>query len=65
MTEERRLAKFVRELARDKISEDVVRVIKQMLLTVVGTGVAGASEEGCLPLREMLVARGGKPEATV
>lgn len=65
VTKERMLAKFVRELEYEQIPEDTVAVMKRLLLTVVGTGVAGASEEGCLELREMLVDRGGKPEATV
>ena len=65
MTVERALAKYVRELKREQIPEDSLKVVRQMLLGVMGTTVAGAAEDGCKPLREMLVARGGKPEATV
>ena len=65
MTAERTLAEFIQEFTYDQIPDDVVRHIKRLLLTIVGTGIAGASEEGCGELREMLVDRGGKPEATV
>ncbi len=64
-TEERRLAEFVGKLTYDEIPEDAIRVVKRILLAVAGAAVAGAAEEGCLPLRTMLLERGGKPEATV
>jgi 2-methylcitrate dehydratase PrpD len=65
ITEERRLAAFVHGLRRDQIPEDAVTVVKQILLAVAGTAVAGAGEEGCGRLRADLLDRGGKPEATV
>ncbi len=65
MSEERRLAGFVHTHRRDQIPDDVVTVIRQMMLAVTGTVIAGAEEEGCAQLRADLVDRGGKPEATV
>lgn len=65
MNAERALANFVREFRRDRIPENTAEVLKRMLLAVAGTAVAGAAEEGCAPLRAMLMERGGKSEATV
>lgn len=59
------LVRFLRETRYDQIPGDVAAVVKQIFLAVIGTAIAGAAEEGCAPLREMLVERGGKPEATV
>ncbi|MFA5902952.1 MAG: MmgE/PrpD family protein [Desulfobacula sp.] len=64
-TAEHRLSGFAREMVYDQIPEDAVKVVKHILLAVAGTAVAGAAEQGCGPLREMLLDRGGKPEATV
>lgn len=65
MTEEGRLAKLVCGLQREQIPENVVRIVKQMLMAVAGAAVAGASEDGCPQLRAHLVEQGGSPEATV
>lgn len=65
MTEERRLARFAVGLQREQIPEDAVRVIKQMLMAVTGTAVAGASEDGVSQLRSILLEQGGRAEATV
>ena len=65
MTEERALARYVRELRIDQIPEDAVDVVKQVLLAVAGTVIAGAAEDGCDSLRRMLIDQGGKPEATM
>ena len=65
MTDERRLARFVRDLSHDQIPAAVATDVKRIVLAVAGTAIAGAAEDGCQPLRRMLVERGGKPEATV
>jgi 2-methylcitrate dehydratase PrpD len=64
-TTERILARFVRELVYDRIPMETLKVVKQILLAVSGTTIAGAAEEGISALREVLIDRGGKPEATV
>ncbi|MDP6173917.1 MAG: MmgE/PrpD family protein, partial [Rhodospirillales bacterium] len=65
MTDEGRLAGFVHSHRRDQIPDDVVETVKQMLMAVTGTAVAGAGEEGVAELLAHLMDRGGKPEATV
>lgn len=65
VAEETRLAAFAQRLERDAIPPPAVDVVKKVVLAVAGTAIAGASEDGCAPLRELLVDRGGKPECTV
>lgn len=64
MVEETRLAAFAQRFERDAIPESTVDVVKKIVLAVAGTAIAGATEDGCAPLRAMLVDRGGKPECT-
>lgn len=59
------ISEFVETLSHDQIPESALRVARQILLAVSGTAVAGAGEDGCRPLYEMLKEQGGKPEATV
>ncbi|MBN9460051.1 MAG: MmgE/PrpD family protein [Burkholderiales bacterium] len=65
IAEETRLAAFAQAFPRERIPEAAVEVVRHILLAVAGTAIAGASEDGCKPLREMLADRGGKPECTV
>lgn len=65
MKPEQRMTRFVRGLERRDIPEDVAAVVRQVLLTVAGTMIAGAREDGCEALRGLLATQGGKPEATV
>lgn len=62
---EARLAAFAHAFPRERIPDTAAEVVRQILLAVAGTAIAGASEDGVAPLREMLVDRGGKPECTV
>jgi 2-methylcitrate dehydratase PrpD len=43
----------------------VVDTAKQMLLTIIGTTIAGATLEGCQALRDQIKEWGGKKEATL
>lgn len=65
MNAERKLARFVHDLQWESVPADAITVARQILLAVTGTMAAGASEDGCGALREMLLAQGGRPEATV
>lgn len=65
LVEETRLAAFARSLERERIPQPALDVVKKIVLAVAGTAIAGASEDGCGPLREMLLDRGGRPESTV
>ncbi|WP_024333550.1 MmgE/PrpD family protein [Desulfotignum balticum] len=59
------ISEFVETLSHDQIPESALNVARQIILAVSGTAVAGAGEDGCRPLYEMLKEQGGKPEATV
>jgi 2-methylcitrate dehydratase PrpD len=58
------LANFVSNAPLAGFPDDVLTVVKRVVLATLGTAVAGAGEEGCGTLRKMLVARGGTPEST-
>lgn len=58
------LARFAHGLAYGDLPSDVVLLVKRLLVAVAGTGLAGAGEDGIDPLRRLLLARGGTPEAT-
>lgn len=60
---ERCLARFACELQSDAIPEAARRVVRHMVLAVAGTALAGAAEDGVPALRELLLERGGAPEA--
>lgn len=64
MTIERQLAAFIRNIQASDAPADVVHTAKQVVLTVFGTALAGAAEDGVASLRSVLVQRGGEPEAT-
>lgn len=60
---EAQLARFVVSCRLEEVAPSAVQVIKWVLQAVIGTGVAGAGEEGIGALRDLLLERGGKPEA--
>ena len=64
MTTERQLTAFIRNIQANVAPADVVETAKQVILTVFGTALAGAGEDGVATLRSVLVQRGGQPEAT-
>jgi 2-methylcitrate dehydratase PrpD len=64
MTAEARLVEFIATTSIDDIAADAREVVRRMLLSTLATGVAGAGEEGIAPLRELLLDRGGRAEAT-
>ena len=61
---ERRLAAFVCDLGVDDVPASAQRVLRHMALAVVGTGIAGAAEDGIAALRSLLLDAGGAPQAT-
>jgi 2-methylcitrate dehydratase PrpD len=65
MQTERALARFVRDLSYDSLPEAALQVVRQLLLATSGTAIAGGAEDGIEALREMLLERGGRAEATV
>jgi 2-methylcitrate dehydratase PrpD len=63
MQPEQQVARFVTRLQWGEVSEQALRTTRRVLLAAMGTGIAGAGEDGIEPLRALLVDRGGKPEA--
>ena len=61
---ELQLARFVLHTSLEDVPASAIQTLKWVLLAVLGTGVAGAREEGIEALRALLVERGGKPEAS-
>lgn len=59
---------FVRYILSAKyqdLPDQVVNTAKHMLLTIIGTTIAGATLEGCEALRDQIKEWGGKREATI
>ena len=65
VTPEHILAEFVADLGLDSVPPQIQRVVRRMTMAVAGTGIAGAAEDGVVALRELLLASGGAPQATV
>ncbi len=63
-TPEQTLAGFVTGLRSEDVPADARRVLRQMVMAVIGTGFAGAAEDGVPALRELLLEAGGAPQAT-
>lgn len=61
---EQRLADFVCDLKVESVPPEALRVVRLMVMAVTGTGFAGASEDGVLPLRELLCEAAGAQQAT-
>jgi len=61
---EEKLARFVCELQLSAVPASAQRVLRQMVMAVVGTGIAGAGEDGVAALRDLLREAGGTPQAT-
>jgi len=65
MKTEERLAEFVCSATFADLPTDALDLVKNQLLTVLGTTIAGASAEGCEPLVNLYRELGGKEEATI
>jgi 2-methylcitrate dehydratase PrpD len=64
MTAESRLVEFIRTTWSGDVAADACDVVRRMFLSTLATGVAGAGEDGVAALRELLLDRGGRAEAT-
>ncbi|MGW5072055.1 MmgE/PrpD family protein [Rhodococcus sp. NPDC004095] len=65
MTAENELIDFIHGVRIADLPSEAHHVVTTMVSTNIGTTVAGAAEDGCTQLREFLVTRGGREEATV
>ncbi len=62
---EKRIAEFISETNFDDLPNEPVEVTKNVILTIVGTTIAGASREGCEEVINQVKDWGGKEEATL
>src|SRR5512146_137949 len=65
MPTEQQIAAFVRDFRFADLAEPARKVVKQVLLATFGTAIAGAGEDGCAALRELLLQRGGAAESSL
>src|SRR5687767_12810132 len=61
---ETQLAEFVCTLQARSVPAPAQRVLRQMLMAVCGTALAGAAEDGIAPLRALLRERAGAAQAS-
>ena len=65
METEKKLAEYVSETKFEDLPQEPVDIIKNVILTVLGTTIAGATAEGCEALVNQVKEWGGKKEATI
>jgi len=63
MSIEQQFADFAFTLQAGGVPADARRILRQVMLAATGAAVAGAGEDGIAPLRELLLERGGAPQA--
>lgn len=63
MQPEQQVARFITSLRASDVEPQALRTTRRVLLAAIGTGIAGAGEDGIAALRGLLLDRGGKPEA--
>ncbi len=64
MSIEHELVRFVCRTAYDDLNPELLGTIKNQLLTVLGTTIAGSTQAGCQTLIDFYRSQGGKEEAT-
>jgi 2-methylcitrate dehydratase PrpD len=65
MSTEQDLVRFVCRTAYDDLEPQVLGTIKNQLLAVLGTTIAGSTQAGCQTLIDFCRSQGGKEEATI
>jgi len=65
MSIEHELVRFVSHTAYDDLKPELFGTIKNQLLTVLGTTIAGSTQAGCQTLLDFYLSQGGKEEATI
>lgn len=63
MQAEQQIARFVTRQGLREVDPRSLRTTRRVLLAAIGTGIAGAGEDGIAALRQLLLDRGGKAEA--
>ena len=64
MSPEELLADFVCNLQARDVPPEAQRIVRLVGMAALGSGIAGAGEDGIEPLRALLLERGGAPQAT-
>lgn len=64
LTPEQQLACFVVRQQAQGMPEEALLTTRRVLQAAVGTAIAGSGEDGIAALRELLLERGGTPQAT-
>lgn len=62
---EKKLVEYIMETPFEMLPKEVIDIAKKVVLTVLGTTIAGAKEEGCETLLSQVKEWGGKEEATI
>jgi 2-methylcitrate dehydratase PrpD len=65
MSSEHQLVRFVCSTDYDSLPQQTLATIKNQLLTVLGTTIAGSTQDGCRTLVDFYLSQGGKPEASI
>ncbi len=65
MNLEHELVRFVCRTAYDDLRQETLNTIRNQLLTVLGTTIAGSTQSGCQTLVDFYRLQGGKAEATI
>lgn len=65
MEAEKRLVQYITDTKYEELPKETINFVKDLILGVVGTTVAGATEEGCEAVINLAKEWGGKREATI
>src|SRR4030042_4388305 len=65
MSIEQELVRFVCRTGYDDLKPELLGTIKNQLLTVLGTTIAGSTQAGCQTLIDYYLSQDGKEEATI
>mgnify|MGYP001040350427 CR=1 FL=1 len=65
METEKRLAHYISDTKYEDLPQESIDIIKNVILTVLGTIIAGSTAEGCETLVHQVREWGGKEEATI
>lgn len=65
MKAEHQLARFVCRTAYEELDPAPLSVVRNQMLTVLGTTIAGSTQAGCRTLFDFYRSLGGREEATV
>lgn len=65
MEAEKRLAEYIINTKYEELPKETLNFVKELILRVIGTTVAGATEEGCETVIDLVKEWGGKKESTI